>query len=262
VDAMVMTTVAPVLEGEGEASSCWDQLVSGLQENADFSHPAAGEANHSNLFTSTYTVWKALKGTHPEYFADVVMMLYPMKDGSRLGQCSLLPSGLSNPALDTITSEMMDKLLVSMETSESVRAAKDSPTALSSKEKKKLADQKAKAEAASAKLSAKVSSAIAKSDKSKAKSSSSSSKMLSLKAKEAEDAIIAVDSKLGLASMAEVISETRQDFLDHLTGFLRYLLKIDPRQRNKAMAIKYLALKACMVDEVQATSQQTSKPRF
>ena len=74
--------------------------------------------DHPNLFKTAALLLRRLKDKHPEYIVDCIMLILPRhaKIGA-LGKCSLLPEGLGNPALLSITEDMVNNLIVPMGTS-------------------------------------------------------------------------------------------------------------------------------------------------
>jgi hypothetical protein len=83
----------------------------------DYKHVLA--QNHTYIFNTAASVMRVLKSSHPEYIVDVIMLAMP-KLGQPYGTTHLSPSGLGQVAIERLTEDMVDRLLVSMDGSKTL----------------------------------------------------------------------------------------------------------------------------------------------
>eukprot|EP00959_Pyramimonas_sp_CCMP1952_P449157 9404920-Pyramimonas_sp.AAC.1 len=92
------SAVDVVSVGSSAKISVWDHVKSTTQEHVDFMSAAA--KNHSHLTHCMYDVWKTIKQSHPEWHADIMLLVMPPVQPA--GTCRICPGGAPNPALKNV----------------------------------------------------------------------------------------------------------------------------------------------------------------
>lgn len=248
-DREVDVTVTPFGDILAPKMSVFSQLDEAAMELVDFSHPSA--LKHGHVFMQASEIFRTMKILHPEWIKDIFLLTMPMGKEA-LGTCRLCPEGLGNPALDHITSDMMDNLLVVMASSEAMKDRIDPSRNQEVELKKRKVAAKAKSSAAFQSKGAKV-------------ISNMMTKKGKLRKQVGKKRGSGNDLQEELEPLADAEPELldhdtqQQDFLESTRDWLNKIRKKDPNLRELD-ALKFIALKAGLTGKMTLTVK--GKPRL
>ncbi|CAK0885098.1 unnamed protein product, partial [Prorocentrum cordatum] len=206
--------------GERGGQTVWDVFVERAQAEVDFTHPAAKK--YALIFQNLHNIWQAFKGSPSGAMLDIIMITLP-KLGAPMGTCSLAPNGLGPLPLPKVTEEQLDSLTVAMDDSPAQHLRKKFRE--EQLREMKLDEQKAKLADA----------------KAKAKGKEGQSKK---KVPKKGELHIPVESEAGGTGA----------FVEHLNDLFKYLVQIDPNQKDKYTGFMVLGLFAQLTGGVAVKS--------
>ena len=221
-------------------TSVWNSLEKRSNQTVDFPHSLLqGTQNRNRVFHHVYDIFRALEKSHGEFIVMVIMLTLPQT--TALGRCDLLPEGLPNPAVKSITFDMIQTMLLgSMVGSNVVQQLADGSDV--GKEMRVLDEKHEKARTrddAKQKLAEKKAAAAKAKTKAKAKARGGKPPTGMARGKRTTEAA-------GLPSMPSEEFDTKDaelmDFLDMLVSSRRYLQTIAPGRKEEIDSFTYICL--------------------